>query len=127
MSMLRLAHWDLSSELADGLREDATLQSNCGEIIGIDFDPFLLTQDPATSYEIGDIEQKHRHYMAKVYRVEEGQRKETPDVIAEIARRSDGRWYFVNFYSPEISKGLVAILKSPMPKCSVPRPKKKEQ
>lgn len=126
MDMLKLARWDLSDDLSKLLEQDAAAQAHCNEIIGIDFDPFLLTQDPATSYVVGEIEQKGRHFMVSVYRVERGQRDKTPDMIAEIARRSDGRWYFVDFYSPEISKGLVAILKSPLLKCSVPRQKENE-
>ncbi len=68
--MLKLAHWDLSDDLSKLLEEDAVAQAHCGEIVGIDFDPFLLTQDPAEKYEVGAIGQNGRHYMAKVYRFE---------------------------------------------------------
>lgn len=122
MEMLKLARWDLSTDLATLLEKDAVAQSHCGEIVGIDFDPFLLTQDPSKKYVVGAITQKGDRYMAKVYRIEGGKREGTPDVTAEIAQRSDGRWYFVNFYGPDMRSGLLAILKSPMPKCTVPRP-----
>ncbi len=122
MDMLKLARWDLSTELATLLKENAVAQSHCGEIIGIDFDPFLLTQDPAEKYVVDGIEREGDRYMAKVYRVEGGQREAAPDVTAEIVQRKDGRWYFVNFYGPDMRSGLLAILKSPMPKCTVPKP-----
>lgn len=122
MEMLRRAHWDLSTELATLLRADATAQSHCNELIGIDFDPFLLTQDPARDYEVGAIRKQGDRYRVSVYRVEGGHRNKSPDVIAEVAQRSDGRWYFVNFYSPGMRSSLLTILKSPMPKCTVSRP-----
>lgn len=122
MKTLRLARWDLSAELANLLEEDAVAQSNCREIVGIDFDPFVFSQDPADKYEVGTIEQKGDHYLARIYRVENRERKATPDVIAEVARRSDGGWYFVNFYNSGMKDDLLTILKSPRPKCSVPRP-----
>ncbi len=122
MDMLRLAHWDLSSELAKMLDVDAVAQSHCGEVIGIDFDPFLLTQDPARRYEVGAVNRENDRYMANVYRIEGGQRGRSPDVIAEVAQRSDGSWYFENFYSADMRGGLLAILKSPLPRCTVPKP-----
>lgn len=117
--MLRLAHWDLSDHLSKLLEEDAVAQSHCGEIIGIDFDPFLFTQDPAKEYEVGAIERNGDRYKAKIYRREGGKLKEKPDVVAEIAR-SGGRWYFVNFYNTDLGSDLLTILKSPRPQCSAP-------
>jgi len=121
MDMLKLAHRDLSADLAKLLEADAKAQSHCNELIGIDFDPFLLSQDPAKKYEVGAIEQTGDRYLARVYRIEGGVRSGIPDVIAEIARKSDGRWYFVNFYGPEMKVNLLSILKSPRPKCTVPK------
>jgi hypothetical protein len=117
--LLWLAHWDLSVELAKLLNKDVVAQSNCGEIIGIDFDPFLLTQDPAAKYEASAVEQRGERYWVSVHRNEAGVRRESPDIIAEVAK-DGGRWYFVNFHSPDRQINLLRILKSPSPACSVP-------
>jgi hypothetical protein len=42
------------SGLLAALKEDVAAQAAAkGEIVGLDFDPFLNTQDPAESYEVG--------------------------------------------------------------------------
>lgn len=120
MKILKLARWDLSPELASLLEEDAAAQSHCREIVGIDFDPFLFSQDPAKKYEVGAIEQKGDKYWAKIYAAEDRERSSAPDVIAEIARRSDGGWFFVNFYNPRTGTKLLAILKSSRLTCTAP-------
>jgi hypothetical protein len=116
---LKLMYWDLSPQLAKLLEEDSAAQAKCKELIGLDFDPILNTQDPAEQYEVGIIDKRGSHYFAKIHRVDSGRRKEASDVIAEFVRQG-GRLFFLNFYDPKGETGLVSILKSPRPKCSVP-------
>ncbi len=109
-----------SSELFKLLKEDSDAQARCKEIVGIDFDPFLFSQDPAERYQVGAIRQRGRFFRADVYGVQSGYRSPRPDVVAEFTQ-DDGHWTFVNFYSTNPNTDLLSILKSPRPKCTVPR------
>ena len=120
--------WDLalkykgsafSHELAQLLREDSAAQAKCEELIGIDFDPFLNTQDPANGYEVGEIKQNDKHYRADIYSVESGKRSEKSRVSADIVE-NEGHWVFVNFFYSD-GGDLLKILKTPRPKCEAPR------
>lgn len=116
---LKLIHSNISPQLAELLEEDSAAQAKCNELVGLDFDPFLYTQDPAEHYEVGRITQVGEHYRAEIHRIQSGRPNEKPDVIAEFMHR-DGHWSFVNFHYPG-GADLLTILKSPRPKCSAPR------
>ena len=113
---------DLSPQLFWLLREDAEAQARCAELIGIDFDPFLASQDPAERYIVGEVSRKDRSYWAKIYSVQSGNRSERPDLIVEF-QEENRHWFFVNFYYAGNSD-LLTILKSPRPECTVPRSSK---
>jgi hypothetical protein len=115
---LRSIHSDISPKLARLLEEDSAAQAKCKEIVGLDFDPFLYTQEPAEHFEVGGVTQAGEHYRADIYRVESGKRSEKPDVIAEFMRKGN-RWFFVNFYYSG-GADLLSVLKS-RPPCSAPR------
>ena len=106
-------------ELAQLLREDSAAQAKCEELIGIDFDPFLNTQDPTIGYEVGEIKQNDKHYQADIYSVESGKRNEKSRVSADIVE-NQGYWVFVNFLYSD-GGDLLKILKTPRPKCEAPR------
>lgn len=125
--------WDLalkykgaafSHQLAQLLREDSSAQAKCEELIGIDFDPFLNTQDPANGYEVGEIKQNDKHYRADIYSVESGKRSEKSRVSVEIVENR-GHWVFVNFFYFD-GGDLLKILKTPRPKCETPRSSSKK-
>jgi len=116
---LKLKRQAFSRQLFSLLRQDSTAQAACGELIGLDFDPFLNTQEPSERYEVGPVAKTGETYRADVYRVERGQRSEKPDVTVEVAQRN-GRWVFVDFDYPD-GQSLVSVLRSPRPKCTVPR------
>jgi hypothetical protein len=102
-------HW-FSSALASNLREDADAQAKAeGEIVGLDFDPFLNSQDPGNHYEVGKITQKGQKYLVDIYIVSSGKRREKPAVIAEVAQQN-GQWLFVNFHYPD-NRDLLGVLK----------------
>lgn len=115
---LRLIRSELSPQLAKLLEEDFEAQAKCRDLIGLDFDPFLYTQEPAQHYKVGRTVQTKTGYRAYIYRLEYGQRADMADVIAEFTQR-DGHWYFVNFYYPGGSD-LLTQLKSRSP-CTTPR------
>jgi hypothetical protein len=120
---LALKHrsYAFSPELLEALKEDSDAQARAREIVGLDFDPFLDTQDPAERYELGRITQKGNTYLVEVFGVYPARPPDLPEgipeVIVEVARRN-GHWVFTNFLYPPIAKqypesgNLLAMLKS---------------
>jgi hypothetical protein len=86
--------------LLAALKDDAAAQERSGgEIVGLDFDPFLNSQDPAERYEVGSARQEGTRYLVDVYPVMSGKRSQEPSVVAELAHKND-HWLFVNFRYP---------------------------
>jgi hypothetical protein len=101
----------MTSELSRALKEDFEAQSReKDEIVGLDFDPFLATQDPCERYEVGKATGKGKGYSVEVYAVCEGKRRDKPDVIAELVPK-DGTWVFANFRYPREQNDLLRVLK----------------
>ena len=101
----------LSEELSTALRADSQAQANVPrEIVGLDFDPFLNSQDPCENYEVGEIATHDRGYTVEVYSVCSGKRSQRPDVIGEVTRR-DSSWVFTNFLYPAVESDLLTVLK----------------
>lgn len=116
-----------SPQLLRLLKANSAAQAACEDIVGLDFDPILNTQDPDNRYEVGNIAQTGQNYKAEIYGVRSGKRDEKPYVIAEFTE-DNGHWYFVNFhylYDDGTIADLLTILKNPE-KCMSPRsPSKK--
>src|SRR5579864_8103992 len=56
------------AELLNRLRKDSEAQSKVpGEIVGLEFDPFLNSQDPDERYIVGNIRFQGKRYWAEVY------------------------------------------------------------
>lgn len=116
---LKLSPPPFSLQLAELLRADAAAQAKCKELVGLDFDPFLYTQDPAERYVVGGITHTGHNYKAQIYSVDHGVRSKEPDVIAAFGRQ-EGHWMFVNFYYLNPKGDLLAALKT-RSSCSEPR------
>lgn len=87
-----------SVALLSALREDLRASAaNADEIVGLDFDPFLNTQDPAERYVLGSAEAKGDKCLAEIFESRGGKKSENPVVVAE-ARRKNTDWIFVNFH-----------------------------
>jgi hypothetical protein len=100
-----------SPELGRKLLEDSEAQAkDAGEIVGLDFDPFLNSQDPGRSYSVGKVVPKRGSYLAEIHRVVSGKPEEKLTATAEITGRN-GRWYFVNFFYPD-GHNLLDVLKA---------------
>ncbi|HSY81306.1 MAG TPA: hypothetical protein VK807_06075 [Gemmatimonadaceae bacterium] len=100
----------LSPPLLAVLRKDRVEQAkNPGEITGLDFDPFVNSQDPCEHYVAGTPVASGQHYRVPVFGVCEGKKSTTPDVIVELEPKGDG-WSFVNFWYPEIKTDLLTVL-----------------
>ena len=111
---LREKRSSFSPELVKGLKEDlAASKKSSGEIVGLDFDPFLNAQDIAERYFVGKITQTGDHYLVEVFGVWEGQKKSNPDVVPELAFEN-GQWIFTNFHygktASPVNENLVSVL-----------------
>lgn len=81
------------------LKEDSGAQAKIqGEIVGIDWDPFLNCQDTEDRYVVGQVTQKGRTWLIEIYGIRGGKRARKPDVIAEVATENN-HWVFINFHS----------------------------
>lgn len=97
--------------LLGALKEDFDAQEHAsGEIVGLDFDPFLNTQDPCDRYEVGSVTPHGNEYSVDIYGVCSGKRDKKPDVIAE-ATHKNGSWVFTNFLYPAIHSDLLGTLR----------------
>jgi len=73
-------------ELVLLLKEDAAAEAKAdGYVVGLDFDPFLYSQDPSDRYDVGNITRRGDTCWVSVYGTRYGERSAQPDVIAEIS------------------------------------------
>jgi len=98
--------------LARQLKEDSDAQAKVpGDIVGLDFDPFLASQDPCDRYEVMNVDKKAENYLVGVRGVGGCEKHNEADVIAEVASRN-GASLFVNFHYPGLNHSdLLTILK----------------
>lgn len=99
-----------SQELARALEEDAAAQAKSpSQIVGIDFDPLLNSQDPSDHYKVGKITPKGERYLVEIHSASSAE-SEKADVVAEVSRKREG-WVFLDFcYGP--NKSLLEILRA---------------
>ena len=89
-----------SAKLIAALKDDYEASSmHPEEIVGLDWDPFLCSQDVDDRYEPVGVKKQGKNYLVEVYGVSRGKRNPKPSVIAEVEQRGD-HWIFVNFHSP---------------------------
>ena len=101
-----------STQLVSALRADFAASAKAkGEIVGLDFDPFVSGQDPCERYEVGKVARDRNSYRVDVYAVCAGKRSETAHVIADL-QASNGSWRFVNFHYPRSHDDLLSVLKA---------------
>jgi hypothetical protein len=96
--------------LRQALQQDLQIQAHAeGEIVGIDFDPFLASQDPCEQYKAGESIVKGNSYWVKIYAICNGTRRQSPAVVAEVIRDGNA-WRFINFHDP-LGGDLLTTLK----------------
>ena len=97
----------LSPELFRALKADDDAQRKVpDDIVGLDFDPFLNSQEQAGRYTVGAITMSDGIYRVEVRDLHSKQ----PAVIAQVAS-GDGKPVFVNFLYPG-NGDLLRILKT---------------
>jgi hypothetical protein len=95
--------------LADALQEDAAAQAKvAGDIVGLDFDPFLGSQDPGTHFAARRVIPMPGGYRVDVY---DSSSPSKPMVLIDVASR-DGYWIITDFRYPNTSSELRSILKT---------------
>jgi hypothetical protein len=82
-------------ELSRLLKRDSAAQAKAHEIVGLDFDPFLNSQDPSERFAVQTVTKKGDSYWVDVYGMSSGQKAE--HVVPE-ARFLNGHWQFINFH-----------------------------
>jgi len=90
-----------SPQLLQALRDDAEAQAKAiGELVGLDFDPFLNSQDPSNYFVIGQINLRNDGYWVDIHTSKSAKAHAKPDVIA-VVNQSGGHWFFTNFRFPD--------------------------
>ncbi len=108
--MLKAKALAFSPRLLSALVEDAAASSKSkDEIVGLDFDPILNSQDPAHKYVVGTISTRNGHYWVKVHSIDSGKPSEEVAVIAEVETHHQ-TWRFTNFVYPG-NQDLMTILR----------------
>lgn len=85
-------------QLLSALRADiAASARNPGEVVGLDWDPFVASQDPCPGYRVGRPTERDGRVLVPVTG-DCGQRPAgtAPDVMAELVRQGPA-WSFSNF------------------------------
>src|SRR5215472_899577 len=103
----------LSPRLLRALRVDNEAQERVkGELLGLDFDPFVGSQDPADHYEARKLHLENNQCSVEVWRAsrnDNAAKSDKPDVVVVLAQQS-GRWRFVNFKYPQLNSDLLSAL-----------------
>lgn len=87
-------------DLLHALRIDSEAQARAkGELVGLDFDPFLGSQDPADHYEARHAKVNGGMCSVGVWRsspTDTAAKMDKPEAVAEL-KQQNGHWQFVNF------------------------------
>jgi hypothetical protein len=110
--VLRLRPEALSPDLLGLLKDDlAASQASPDEIVGLDWDPFLASQDPSSKFSVESLSVQTDHCNAWVEGIENGKKRES--IGPELIRKGES-WVFINFHykgqSPQ-DENLVSALK----------------
>jgi len=107
----------LSAELYGALKGYYETEAKSkGETVGLDFDPFLNSQDPCSKFETGKSVAAGDRYQVEIFGVCSGRKRQKPDLLAEVVKDHAG-WRFTNFLYPTEAKqdprngDLLSILK----------------
>lgn len=110
--LLRLKPELLTAKLRQMLREDRDSASkNAGEIVGLDFDPYINAQDWEGKYFVESATVQGSNCRASVWGTDAGKKREIVDPELESDK---GKWVFVNFHYPgepdARNENLIAVL-----------------
>lgn len=99
-----------SKALAPALKKNiAEMERTHG--LGLGFDPFLNSQDPASKYVVGPADGTDEGYAMKVYSAQDGRKQSEPDVIAVVENQHNS-WVLTNFHYPNQGTSLRQLLRA---------------
>ncbi len=99
-----------SPGLLKALKADAEASARAkGDIVGLDFDPFLSSQDPSSRYEARGVTWQGEKCSVEIWSTSPPSKSKKPDAVAELMF-VHGRWEFQNFRYPELGTDLVSVL-----------------
>jgi hypothetical protein len=100
-------------DLFRALKADSDAQAKTpDDIVGLDFDPFVGSQDPAKRYRAERTTVQGNKCSVEVREVTSNGKVATsgkPEVVAELIR-AGGRWQFTDFSYPELNASLMKVL-----------------
>ncbi len=97
--------------LMQALKEDlAASAKSPDDVVGLDFDPFMNTQEDCGPYKTGKVTQDGDTYRVEVFGRCAPEKPGQPDVIAAL-KQVKGGWIFVNFFYPG-NGDLLSVLQS---------------
>jgi len=109
--------------LRTALKADLAAQAKAkDEIVGLDFDPFLNSQDPQGKYKVVKVEEKGLKMFATVRCVVNGNTTPHPIIQVEIYHGREG-WLLTNFIAD--NESLLHILAVQAKKRGDPPPRKR--
>jgi hypothetical protein len=104
--------FDFTPELAKALKEDSNAQKKVqGDVVGLDFDPFLNSQDPEDRYVVTKVTPRGQGFWVEVHGVVHDKMDTKPSVFAEVVKMR-GIYRFENFQYPPGGQNLLSVLKS---------------
>jgi Protein of unknown function (DUF3828) len=99
-----------SRRLLQALKQDCDAQVRAkGELVGLDYDPFLSTQDPADHYEARKTVWANGKCSVEVWRAsptDTAAKSDKPAVVAEL-NQNNQRWCFSDFVDPDLNTDLL--------------------
>lgn len=111
-AVLGQSRFPISDTLLAEIRTDSAVQAtDSGAIGGLDFDPFLNSQDPCDRYEVGSTHSRPEHaYLVDVHAVCSGGRDSTPtaQMLVGVRRR---KLTLLNVFYPGLRDDLVSLLR----------------
>jgi len=98
--------------LYQALEADATAQAKVkGDIVGLDFDPFLYSQDPCERYEPTQAVRQRGGFRVTVVPTCSGRKDPDAAVLADVEPQNN-TWVFANFADHEGKNDLRSTLRS---------------
>lgn len=112
VTVLRKRRELLTPLLFAALKADNDAQTKAPhDLVGLDADPFLNSQDPCAGYAIGVAMHLARAYLIQVYAVCEGTRAAEPSAVVSV--QSDGkRWQIADVFLGNGRDGLMHRLRA---------------
>jgi hypothetical protein len=91
---------DFDPPLRDALKADLAAQAKVkDDIVGLDFDPFLNTQDPEGIYKVESITKSGK--VSKVQVTQATKDAAATVAVTAVVTLTNGHWRFVNFVYPD--------------------------